>query len=331
MFGKKRKTDLICCANDLVGGIGKLPLHTEFIKHRIVQAEIAQLDQWYQNAYHQLMRQYGNDMKAMFLRMPLQHFIYTAPAGKFPLIGTSIASQDQSGRAYPFVLFRLIEHPVAHEFQSLVPTLYHEYFLANEALCSSDWRNYTLPDLYDRINRLNQLTTSLSRRSALEISLEGLKTITLADFWQELIGNYPELQPTSFVNAILRLLALIKDTNLAGNGIRLPIMSGPRAHISVVFWLQLIQSVLPDKQSRLQLFWSTGNAYVPPALLVYHKQLTNAVLSHFIERNSEQTELYDVVLAAQQPQAIADIAQELAAKMDLSLLQALELWSKRQI
>ena len=124
MFGFKRKKREIIYDYDLVGCIGKLPLHAEFIKHHVEIADIAQLDQWYQVAYHQLSRHYGQDLKKIFQSMPAHHFIYMNY--KLPMIGTLISSSDQSGRVYPFVLFRILENPLAQELKFIISSMYQE-------------------------------------------------------------------------------------------------------------------------------------------------------------------------------------------------------------
>lgn len=227
MFKKKKKIDELIFDTDLIGCIGKLPIHREFIKHRVTLPEIANLDQWYQNAYHHVSRQYGNEFKNIFSQMPLHHFVYTSPE-RLPMIGTVIASHDQSERAYPFVIFRLLEHPFADEFWSLIPMTYQKFFSMTQEVCNISVSNYSLPDLYKKTNELNQTLTKISRRDVLEMALTPLQKMTLNDFKQMLQTIQPNINFEFFVLTLFQQLQVFKTRVLQNEfvGLRLPIMSG---------------------------------------------------------------------------------------------------------
>ncbi|MCK4609379.1 MAG: type VI secretion system-associated protein TagF, partial [Gammaproteobacteria bacterium] len=121
---KRRPKDELICADDLVGCLGKLPMHREFIKHGVVQPELASLDHWYQSAYHQLHQHYGVETKTLFSQMPLHNYLYLTSKNPKPMLGAIMASSDQSGRIYPFVIFRMATNPLAGELFSAIPIMY---------------------------------------------------------------------------------------------------------------------------------------------------------------------------------------------------------------
>lgn len=317
MFNKKQPAKTQIYNNDHVGCIGKLPFHREFIKQGITLPEIAALDQWYQSSYHHLTRRYGAGMKSIFSTMPLHHFIYTAQPGEKPMIGSLLASHDQIERVYPFLLFRLLENPLAHELQNMLPMLYQDYFNQTEKLCASNWSEYSLPLLFQNVSALSRTVTAFTRRDALENTVQALKNITLSNF----IAN------KKIIVAAIFALKKTKNNhqNSLVNGIRFPLMCGLAAKATAVFWLQLIYAVLPEKYPRLQIFWHGGNVHYDAALLVYFKAMPTNNFYQLMDQNSRDLGLIDILQEADK----LDCKEEHTVLFDsnISLLQALTEWS----
>jgi len=127
-FHKSSVKEQASYENDLVGCMGKLPLDAEFIKHGVVSPELAAMEQWYQDAFRSLRRHYGENLKKLFSQMPTQRFLIKGKDSCKPIVGSLIASRDKSGRAYPFVIFRVLEHPLAYQFPHLIPYMYKDFF-----------------------------------------------------------------------------------------------------------------------------------------------------------------------------------------------------------
>lgn len=329
MFGIKRKDQELIYANDQVGCMGKLPIHLEFIKHGITHAEIANLDQWYQSAYHHLSRQYGNaEVKNLFAQMPRYHFIYTAPRNRLPMAGTLISSQDQSGRIYPFVVFRLLENPVAQEFQSIIPLLYQEYYTATKNLCGLSWENYTLPLLFTEINTFNQTAAAISRRGALETTVQTLKSLKLGDYWHGLIQHHPALSLPAFVTASLHAISGLKTriSTTQPGGLRIPIINSGDAHAVIVFWLQLIDAALAGKEYRAQIFWHLGNTQNKPMLLVHFKAMPPSYFEQII--NQQRMVAHTIDILHETKNMTGGAVMQSSNDLENSLFDTLGCWSK---
>ena len=61
---------------DFTGGFGKLPIHSEFIKYRVITPPIIALDNWYQQAYAEFNREFNYESKSRLSHMPIYHFLY---------------------------------------------------------------------------------------------------------------------------------------------------------------------------------------------------------------------------------------------------------------
>jgi type VI secretion system protein ImpM len=317
MFNRKQKNQTLIYANDLVGCIGKLPLHREFIKQGVNLPEIAALDQWYQSSYHHLTRQYSADIKSIFSSMPLHHFIYTAKPEQKIMIGSLLASHDQMDRVYPYVLFRLLENPIAYELQNTLSILYQDYFNQTEKLCYSNWNNYSLPELFQDVSTLNQTVTEFTRRDGLENTVQALRTIKLSEF----IPN------KKIIVKAIAALKLIKNNsnNLPICGIRFPLMGGFAAKTTVVFWLQLIYAVLPEKYPRLQIFWHAGNTHHKASLLVNFRAMAASNFYQLIDPYRRDPQLIDIVQDANKLDP--EVGADAVFNFNSSLLQTLSEWS----
>jgi type VI secretion system protein ImpM len=310
---KKEKRDNLIYANDLVGCIGKLPVHNEFIKHGVIHPELARLDQWYQSAYHIVSQRYGNKAKTIFSQMPIYNYIYN----NLPMIGTVTASHDQSGRVYPLVLFRILEHPLAHEFKTALPIMYQDYFTKACALSSSSWENQCLPDVFSEINSLNKTVTKISRRELLEVTVNLLKDFTLQDFYQNLAQQYPDLVLDKFIQAIFDAINVIKRVPI---GIRFPLPTGQKINTGLIFWLQLIQSALIDQQVFMQIFWHKS------ALTVFFKAMEADCFSYLVDQTLVSDNLFDVVRSAINTVNISNFTRQIISQINMSLLKLLSIW-----
>ncbi len=302
MFSKRPKIVEHIYANDLVGCIGKVPIHREFVKHRVTSAEIANLDQWYQSAFHAANRELNGDFKKLFSCMPSYSFIYTSPATQQPLIGSIYPSHDLSGRCYPCVFFRSIENPVAHEFQVLIPVLYQDYYSSVDEAFNVAKSDIDLPDFFEKVNRLNQTVSMLSRKQALQMAIDALHEMKVKDF---IVSDLDKIMTAA--------LSIILRNNQ--QGIRFPLGHGKSYIPSIIFWLQILDVLVADKSSRWQLFWHKT------ALIVYFKPIAPACFSHLLIPGCEAVGLIDVMREASRLEKAAVPVSKICANSELSLMQ----------
>ena len=320
LFNKKQKNiEAPIFANDLVGAIGKMPVHLEFIKYRVTRAEIARLDQWYQTAFHELKRNLGDATERTFKHMPNYHFMSFATEQHEPILGTLIPGVDQSGRVYPFVMFRFIANPVAKEFQATIPVLYQHFFQAADKITTADWQGKSLAQLFQEINALNQVDTQIPRRKALEMAIDALQKVSFGQFWRLIASHYPTLSRARFLQTALTELVQIKR-RLADDkawGLSFPITK-QHTQSGVIFWLQLIDVLLPDKTSLVQVFWQNQ---INPTLTVFFKPMPACFFSYLVDPRDKNDDVIN--LLDSEAEKISPGIMQLSNRLDLSLIQLL--------
>jgi type VI secretion system protein ImpM len=319
LFKKKLPQEKIY-DQDIVGCFGKLPLHAEFIKHRTAQPNIAKLDQWYQEAYQHLHRQYGQNAKNIFLQMPSYSFI-TLDASQPLMIGTVMASQDQSGRAYPFVICRLPQHPLSQEFPSLIPLFYQDFFTASKQLSITD-----LSAIGNTINAFNQTATRLPRGFLLQSALQTLQTTTLHSWWQQLPTASAQQNLAQFSQLALQKIAEFKQALLQQKNSLLRLPLTPNLLPSVLFWLQLLLTTIPKTQQRLHIFWNAATTDHAASLLIANAPLLAENFMYLITQQPNPT-VIDLLLAGNSP--ITNTVTAPTIPLNQNLLQTLPLWSQQ--
>lgn len=323
LFKKEQKKDLVY-ANDLVGCIGKLPVHKEFIKHYVTRPELAHLDQWYQSAFHILRHNYGNEIKNVFSQMPLHNYIYYINNNQ-PMIGAVIPGHDQSGRIYPYILFRILENPLAQKFISAIPVMYADYFNAATTICNSCWENKLLPDVFFEVDKLNKTATHILRRDILETTVTSLSKITLNNYWQNVSQQYSDLHLETFIQAISNVLSIINETKKKNPwGLRLPLANGNILNTSIIFWLQLIQSALTNQEIFLQIFWNAETKQHKAALTIFFKPMPASYFTYLVDQHLESDKLIDIVKEAKKITKISEFAKQITNNINISLIEVLQ-------
>ncbi len=312
---------------DLVGCIGKLPQHKEFIKYRTVLPELARLDQWYQAAYNLLSTKFGKDLKTTILpQMPICNYFYYSTSNMLPMAGTIIPSQDQSGRVYPCTIFRMLEHPLAREFNSAIPITYAEFFTALETLQDQILNVPTLTDVFTKIDHLNQTSIAPVRYHILQNTVARLGQISFSSYWSDISAQYPHLQLENFIQAVLNGLNILKQaTKTKPWGMRLPLSSSDNCILYQVFWLQLIESMPQTKDMLIQVFWHQQCGEYKPCLTIFFKPMPPEYFGLLVDQTVQHELLFDVVTESRKVINISELAQNAAQDSQLSLLDILDL------
>jgi len=87
------------------GFYGKVPTHSDFIRHNLPRAFIDPWDDWLQSAFSASKEQLNEDWLETYLTSPIYRFVLTPSlCGEASRIGIMMPSVDKIGRYYPFVL-----------------------------------------------------------------------------------------------------------------------------------------------------------------------------------------------------------------------------------
>ncbi|HDR47182.1 MAG TPA: type VI secretion system-associated protein TagF, partial [Geoalkalibacter subterraneus] len=156
MFGlftrSTRNPAVRCRGVDQHGCFGKMPIHPDFIRHGVRAREVVAFENWVQEGVGLVSRQSQGDERNPLTSFPRHHLVMTGGEQERTLGATLTASRDRSGRAYPFVLFRLADEPLLIEMQAAAPLVFEEFYQCSNEILDAPWRQEPLALLLDRID-----------------------------------------------------------------------------------------------------------------------------------------------------------------------------------
>jgi len=102
-----------------IGYFGKIPAHSDFIKHADDQPVIGMLDDW----IAQVMTRLPSDArwKLNYDAMAAASFAFVGPHRRHAVAGHLVASHDRSGRRFPFLMMRTVDVPDPAGFVARCP------------------------------------------------------------------------------------------------------------------------------------------------------------------------------------------------------------------
>jgi len=102
-----------------IGYFGKIPARSDFVKVADDQPALGMLDDW----LAQVMTRLPNDArwKLYYDASPPVSFAFVGPSRRHAIAGHLVASHDQSGRRFPFLMMRTVEVPEPAAFVSRCP------------------------------------------------------------------------------------------------------------------------------------------------------------------------------------------------------------------
>jgi len=222
----------------LTGCVGKLPMHAEFIKHNLKTREVVALDNWIQEGVTLLNRLHGESWKSIFASAPTHRFAFSGAGDEKSVYGVIKPSTDRSGRSYPFCLFGTSESAVFKEHQVLLPLAIEDFLKESETLLAQDWTGSHVAVLVEAIEKLGQGMPVPDRRSLIEIEMNRLRSVTLGQFWRELLPGTDSEQRARFVRTTVGILQTIsrRSPQRIHWGVRLPLPGKADAMPYLTFW-----------------------------------------------------------------------------------------------
>jgi type VI secretion system protein ImpM len=106
-------------ASTRIGYFGKIPARSDFVKVADDQPVIGMLDEW----LAQVMTRLPGDArwKLYYDASPPVSFAFVGPGRRHAVAGHLVASHDQSGRRFPFLMMRTVDVPEPEAFVSRCP------------------------------------------------------------------------------------------------------------------------------------------------------------------------------------------------------------------
>ncbi len=338
MFGflnreSKAVTAPVVGQDNLIGCVGKLPLHAEFIKHNLKAREAVALDNWIQEGVTLLNRLHGEHWKQIFAAAPMQRFVFSGAGDEKSIHGLLMPSTDRSGRSYPFCLFAASEAAVYKEHQVLLPLAAESFLAESEALLARDWQDAHVARLIEAIDGLGRHLPAADRRLLVEAEMNRLRAVTLGQFWRELLPGTDGEQRARFVRTVIGVLQTVsrRSPQRIHWGVRLPLPGKADVMPYLIFWLQLTETLLSGRSWRGHYFWNTPGSGHPARLTLFFRPIPASYFARLVEPQKADGAVFDVL--DEMTRENGDVARllPLIAQEEMTLLDALTVWRSREV
>ena len=239
---------------DVVGCVGKLPVYADFIRDNLCAEEALILDKWVQTGFAHLSKKRMETFKQMFSRFPHCAFILFGNDSVKAVSGVMVPGKDQSGREYPFVIFKVIGENYSSKHISLLPLMLSDFRQFAFSLCDEDWASQDKDTLFARINGLPRNEFEVGR-GILQNSATGMLEIqTASSFWEVLLPGSGAPQHADFIRTfnlkINELINLLPEQRNMGIEIMIPDMDD--ADTIQLFFVSLVEKMFESCEWRGQ-------------------------------------------------------------------------------
>ncbi len=332
-LNREAKAVSVTKSRDVIGCTGKMPLHSEFIKHNLKLREIVALDNWMLDGVTLMNRRYSENWKEQFNQAPLHNFVFTGAGDEHAVVGVIKPSSDKIGRSYPFSVFSATDTKFFKEAQALMPLAYHEFLSSVNQVVNRDWTQDCVSDLTAKIDALEPTLNNKNKRELIDLEMHLLKNVTMKEFWEEILPGADLKTRSSFVRTIMCALQSVarRSPQRVHWGVRFPLPGKAHNLTYVVFWLQLCESVLGGRTWRSHYFWNMPSIGNSSKLTVFFKQISASYFSQLIEPNKKDGSVYDVISEMEKENHDYSKMQHIIANESMTMLDALQQWRQREV
>jgi len=242
---KPDKADMQC-VDDIVGCTGKLPLYADFLRSNLNNVEAITLDKWLQSGFQYLSQRRLSTFKEVFNRFPKLEFILFGDHEKRPLSGVIVAGKDQSGREYPFTIFKVLGSTVETSQVPLLPCMFKTFRDLAMDLSQEKWDSADKNTLFKRIDALphNDLLAGLDYWA--QQSRSQLELLSSQFLWENILPVSSLEERSEFVTIfnekIRSILALAPERRQSG--IEINIFDSKKRAVIQQFFVSLVVKLL---------------------------------------------------------------------------------------
>ncbi len=296
---------------------------------------MAAFETWVQEGVSLVTRKHPGAWPDVYRSFPPVNFIFAGQGQERTLAGTLSASQDRSGRPYPFAILVATEDHLARDLQALVPHIYRDYLEEAAAICQARWNQEPLSLLTGRIDRISRRDTGLTRRQLLDSQIEPLKATRMGDFWSALFTGTTAPHREALFNALYSALKTVtlREPARIPWGLRLPLPANGETGTWVMFWLQLIEAVLDGHRWRAHYFWNGAGPLHPARLTVFFRPLPSSFLPQLLNPAVDDGSILDLCRESTRPgeDRCSPPLKQLLARDDASMLEVLYQAGRREV
>jgi type VI secretion system protein ImpM len=274
---------------------GKLPFHSEFIRYNLATRETGAFEKWLQEAVASITRSHPKGWPPVYRSFPLHHFVLSGSEQETSLIGTLSSSQDKTGRIYPFATFAPVGGVAFQENRATLPLVHRSFFKGSESLIESTPGMTSIPPLTGKLDALTTETPPYQSRELVAQQIRLLETIPMGRFWNGL--QSPVTERERFWCAFYNVMKSVQKRGPSRNnwGIRIPIPPAEDQTPFVIFWVQMMESILEDRFWRAHYFWNRGTEELCSCVTIFFRPLPPSYLAPLINHTLDDNAVFDLV------------------------------------
>ena len=248
-----------------VKGFGKLPTCGDFVHYRCSFSDTEILDSWFRDGLQLGKALYASDWPARFQKAPIYQFIYPLGIEQRIIIGVVKASQDSSGRQYPFVVFTdfvgqaKCEYPLARYLRQ------SSLFLQRvSALLQNSGQQYL--DTIEREANIKEIACSdhANADDAQTTRSFNFDQVSLSEIWPVAqSGDKPANRWCTLENLLAIATNFHKNAPIQGAiGLQIALPRQPKVRaITISFWIAAVQKILGNIDCLPFCFWHTESQH----------------------------------------------------------------------
>ncbi len=273
---------------------GKMPIHSEFIRYNLATREAGAFEKWIQEGVACIARSHPKGWPPVYRHFPVHHFVLSGSEQENSLIGSLVSSQDKSGRVYPFTTLAAVGGTVFVTNRATLPLVHRDFYRASEALLEKAPDMASVGTLNQKLDELAAETPPYQQRDLLAHQIRLLEAIPLKNYWAGL--QAPVTERERFWCAFYDIMksARKRGPSRTNWGIRIPVPAGEDQTPYVIFWVQMVESILEDRFWRAHYFWNQGTDDHHAGLTLFFRPLPPSYLAPLINPALEDNAVFDL-------------------------------------
>ncbi len=235
-------------AKDIVGCIGKLPLYGDFLRNNLNSVEAIAHDKWLQSGFQYLSQRRLSTFKEVFNRFPKLEFILLGDSNLRPLGGVIVAGKDQSGREYPFSIFKVLGGPIKHNQIPLLPCMFKTFRNLAMDLSQEKWEGIDKEVLFKRIGSLPNNDWQAGQDYWVQRSQSPLQVLSSQSLWELILPVSSIEERVEFIkifnNKLRSIIALAPENRKWG--IEINIFNSGKRELVQQFFMSLVNTLIGE-------------------------------------------------------------------------------------
>ncbi len=330
MFGflkRETQTQIHDVKHSKVCYLGKLPACPDFIKYQVSQRETIGFDHWLQDAYALFSRQQAESSQPHKESMRKIGFALTGAEDAHSIAGIMSASQDKSGRQYPFaILACLPEHSLKKHGVNLLQGSWQFINDLNE-LWGASWMQTNLQLLNQQVADIELRLRGMEMAIDVSRVLQTLREVSLEELFTRMdIYNEDRARFIETCSTILRGVGH-RGTRRTHFGVRLPLGKSVDYQV-MVFWIYLVSALIRESNWKPQLFWTYPDNQNRAELNIFFKQVAPSYFTHIISDHPYVDYITDIFKMSKNVNHISEFSLDIANNSHRNVLDAARMWSK---